>query len=69
MLYGLVDTNDNNGNLPIVSKIRQLIKLSEEQAKLPLVLIFMGDKLLLPINSGYLSYEHLRSFIALKFIK
>ncbi len=67
LLYGMMDVSGKNAsNVKVLERILQLTGISKDQGQLPLTLFLAGDRLILPINSGYLSYEHFMNFILSK---
>lgn len=67
LLYAIMDITPGSSNAVVLDRILQSTDLAKDKITFPLTLTIVGQRLQLPINPGYLTYDYLRS-IVLKFI-
>lgn len=65
-LYAVVDVNADGKTDEVYHRFLRVLKLDKRQAQTPLTLILVGDRVIFPTRSGYLSAEDFRAFVASK---
>ncbi len=69
LLYALVDISANSETAKVFDRFLVLTKMKKDEVQLPLTGFLVGDRLLLPMNSGAMTVDGLRAFIASKIVR